>query len=378
MTRLPSRRLTVLLLLIAATTAIVLVSASAAPADPIGSKRAEAQAVLEQVRELDSRLSQAIESFNYANVELGRIDTDLRSNARHLDVAASSLAAAQEHIAARLRALYIEGDTADAVEVILGAESLDDLLNRIDMVQRVGQQDADVVKRVKKFRTEVRERRQRLTAARARQAEVVAERSAQRRWIEGQLAERQRLLASVQDEIARLEAAERRRQARLEAQARARFAAQRAARRATREEATRISAESDPIPVESVLDPSTLPPAKYGGVVGIAMQYLGVPYVWGGSSPAGFDCSGFIMYVFAQVGVQLPHHAASQFNYGVPVSRDQLQPGDLVFFDGLGHNGIYIGGGQFIHSPHTGDVVKISGLYESWYSSRWVGGRRLL
>ena len=68
------------------------------------------------------------------------------------------------------------------------------------------------------------------------------------------------------------------------------------------------------------------------------------------------------MYVYAQIGVSLPHHAADQYGYGVPVSRDQLEPGDLVFFDGLGHVGIYIGGGQFIHSPHTGDVVKISSL----------------
>ena len=62
------------------------------------------------------------------------------------------------------------------------------------------------------------------------------------------------------------------------------------------------------------------PPSRYGGVVGIAMQYLGIPYVWGGASPSGFDCSGFAMYVYAQVGVSLPHHAASQYNYGVPVS----------------------------------------------------------
>ncbi len=336
--------------------------------------------MLEQVRELDSRLSQAIEAFNYANVQLGEIDSDLKSNARHLEVAASSLTAAQSHIAARLRALYIEGDSSDAIEVILGAESLDDLLSRIDMVQRVGEQDADVVKKVRKFRREVKERRSRLSSARIRQAEVVAERSSQRSWIEGQLGERQRLLASVREEVARLEAAERRRQAQLEAQARARFAAQQAAARAIRESANDpvpVEAANDPIPAEAAIDLS-LAPSKYGGVIGIAMQYLGVPYVWGGSSPSGFDCSGFIMYVFAQVGVQLPHHAASQFNYGVPVSRDQLQAGDLVFFDGLGHAGIYMGGGQFIHSPHSGDVVKISSLYDSWYSSKWVGGRRLL
>ena len=95
-----------------------------------------------------------------------------------------------------------------------------------------------------------------------------------------------------------------------------------------------------------------------------------------GSSPStGFDCSGFSMYVFAQVGVSLPHHAASQYQLGVPVPRDQLAPGDLVFFSGLGHMGIYIGGGQFVHAPHTGDVVKISSLSERWGS--YVGARRI-
>ena len=102
------------------------------------------------------------------------------------------------------------------------------------------------------------------------------------------------------------------------------------------------------------------------------MQYLGTPYVYGGASPGGFDCSGFVMYVFNQIGVSLPHNAAAQYGYGMPVSRDQLQPGDLVFFNGLGHVGIYIGGGQMIHSPHTGDVVKISSL-SGWYASTYVG-----
>jgi cell wall-associated NlpC family hydrolase len=105
------------------------------------------------------------------------------------------------------------------------------------------------------------------------------------------------------------------------------------------------------------------------------MQYLGTPYVWGGASPSGFDCSGFVMYVFAQVGVSLPHGVAAQYGMGIPVARSQLQPGDMVAFDGLGHNGIYIGGNQFIHSPHTGDVVKISSM-TGWYASSYVGARR--
>jgi peptidoglycan DL-endopeptidase CwlO len=107
------------------------------------------------------------------------------------------------------------------------------------------------------------------------------------------------------------------------------------------------------------------------------MQYLGVPYSWGGASPStGFDCSGFVMYVYAKMGVSLPHNAAMQYGYGSPVSLSALQPGDLVFFNGLGHVGIYIGGNQFIHSPHTGDVVKISTI-TGWYADTWVGGRRL-
>ncbi len=112
-------------------------------------------------------------------------------------------------------------------------------------------------------------------------------------------------------------------------------------------------------------------------VVATAKRYLGTPYRWGGASPAtGFDCSGFVMYVYAKFGVSLPHNAAAQYGYGRPVSRAQLRPGDLVFFDGLGHDGIYVGGGRFIHSPHTGDVVKISSL-SGWYADTYVGARRL-
>jgi peptidoglycan DL-endopeptidase CwlO len=120
------------------------------------------------------------------------------------------------------------------------------------------------------------------------------------------------------------------------------------------------------------------PPSTHGGVVGVALSQLGTQYVWGGAAPGGFDCSGLVMWAYAQVGVSLPHSTYAQYGMGVPVSRDQLQPGDLVFFDGLGHVGIYIGGDQFVHAPHTGDVVKISSLDEGWYTSTYVGARRIL
>ena len=108
------------------------------------------------------------------------------------------------------------------------------------------------------------------------------------------------------------------------------------------------------------------------------MSELGKPYVWAASGPDSFDCSGLVVYAFGAVGKSLPHSTYALYSMGAPVSQDQLEPGDLVFFDGLGHVGIYIGGGQFVHAPHTGDVVKVSSLSEGWYASSYVGARRIL
>ena len=112
-------------------------------------------------------------------------------------------------------------------------------------------------------------------------------------------------------------------------------------------------------------------------VVDYAKRFRGVRYVYGGSSPrSGFDCSGFVRYVYAHFGVPLAHSSYAQFGRGRRVSRASLRPGDLVFFDGLGHVGIYIGNGRFIHAPHTGTRVRIE-TFTGWYSSRFDGARRL-
>jgi peptidoglycan DL-endopeptidase CwlO len=111
-------------------------------------------------------------------------------------------------------------------------------------------------------------------------------------------------------------------------------------------------------------------------VVRFARRFLGVRYVYGGSSPlTGFDCSGFTRFVYSHFGVALPHYSGAQFSMGRRVSRGHLRPGDLLFFDGVGHVGLYLGGGRFIHAPHTGTRVSVSSL-NGWYSSEYDGARR--
>ena len=365
------------IILLAALAAGLLLAAGSASADPgVPEKQAQAQAIMAELEELDMSLAVTIESYNYANVELDRIDGDLESNARHLVAARKSLNVAQRRISERLRDLYVNGDGDSTLEVLLGSKSLDDIVARLDAIERVSSQDTRILAEVKQFRHEVQTRRANLKDARVEQAQVVAERAAQRQSIEGRLAERQQLLSSVKDEIAQLRAEEARRQAELVAQARVRLEAERLAAQEAFD--TQDQSTYTAVDLGDTLIPAAPPPdgTRASQVIALAMQHLGTPYVWGGSSPStGFDCSGLISYVYAQIGISLPHHAASQYSYGTPVAYEDLQPADLVFFSGLGHMGMYIGGGQFIHAPHTGDVVKIS--YLAGYSS-WVGARRIL
>jgi cell wall-associated NlpC family hydrolase len=112
-------------------------------------------------------------------------------------------------------------------------------------------------------------------------------------------------------------------------------------------------------------------------LVDYAKRFVGTRYTWGGTSPrSGFDCSGFVRFVYGHFGVRLAHSSFAQFGVGRRVGRGSLRPGDLVFFDGLGHVGIYVGNGRFIHAPHTGTRVRIETL-AGWYSSRFDGARRL-
>jgi peptidoglycan DL-endopeptidase CwlO len=363
---------------LAALAAGLLLAVGSATADStIASKQAQAQQVLTKVQELQSSLEQASNAYASAGEQLRQIDGELVTNSKNLVAAKKSLAHAQAVIAMRLRQLYVQGQGDSTLEVLLGSTSLEDIVTRLDAIQRVSHQDSTILKNVKVYRRQVLDTRSRLQDARAKQAQIVQQRAQEKASIQGQISDQNQLLASIKDQITQLRIEEQRHQAELAREARARAAAARAAA-IQAQQAAIVQANTDTASVAPSTGDVNVPAPRYGNVVSIALQYLGVPYVWGGASPStGFDCSGLVMFVFAQVGISLPHNAAAQYSYGTPVSRDQLAPGDLVFFDGLGHVGIYIGNDQFVHAPHTGDVVKISSLDEAWYSSMFVGARRL-
>ena len=110
----------------------------------------------------------------------------------------------------------------------------------------------------------------------------------------------------------------------------------------------------------------------------IALRAVGVPYRWGGASPAGgFDCSGLVYWAYGRLGIELPHSSYALHEMGRPVARSRMKAGDLLFFSGLGHVGIYIGHGRMVHAPHSGTRVQVVRLGKSPYGARLVGIRRV-
>ena len=342
-------------------------SALGAPSNAkIRAKQAEAAAA-------DKKLQDLSDDLELKQTDLQAVDDALNGTRGQISITEDQLAAAQTRLdesqailASRVDAIYRGGET-DFLTVLLGTTDFEDFVTRLDLLNRITTSDAELIAQVSTDRDRVAEARSALLNRESEEVALRAESQAREREVQAAVARQESYVASLSAEIKKLVKQEEERLA---------AAAAELARRA---EAAASHPAGRPSDAGSLGE-------SHPAAVAVAKRYLGVPYLWGGTTPHGFDCSGLVQYCYAQIGISIPRTSRVQFTFGqfIPPSRtDLLEPGDLVFFGYGGdpkqvhHVGMYVGGGVFIHAPGTGDHVKYSSLTDRITTRRdYVGAVR--
>ena len=331
---------------------LTFVFAPLATASPISQKKARLREVQAKLQTVYAKADMAVEKYNQANSQLQTVRQQIKENEHLLKVAEYNLDVAKEQLQTRAQTIYKTRDVG-FVDVLFASSTFDDLVTQLNAMERFGNSDVDTVNAITAYRTDIKDRRIKLDADKKAADKLVAERAAQKDQVLSLQSQLESMTQGIKADIKRLE----------DQQA----AAARAAAAAAAAGATDTSTGNAP---SGNIDPGG---PGHPEVVAIAARYLGVPYVWGGASPSGFDCSGLAMYVYGQIGIGLSHGATDQQRASHPVSISNLQPGDLVFFGGPSyshHVGIYAGGGSMIDAPHSGAVVRYDSI-----GGAWIGGR---
>jgi peptidoglycan DL-endopeptidase CwlO len=313
--------------------------ADAATTPAIRKAKSEAEALQELIDKLDDELGAAAEDYDQAQETLEKTQKQVDKTTKNITKAEQDLQKMRDQLNQRLVNIYKAGKL-NVINVVLGAADFSDLINRVDQWQRIGRQDSDLLDQIKTYKKDVADRKAQLQVDLQQQKQDADKTETAKNKVLSQLQKKEKALKGKEKQIVALQKAEAARQAKLAAEAKAR---------------------------QKFLS------SRPGLVIGTAMKYLNVPYVWAGSSPSGFDCSGLVKFCYAKIGISLPHSSAMMYNYGTHVSRSELKPGDLVFFfNPIHHVGIYIGNGNMINA--TGTHVQIGSVWKSSYH----GATRLL
>ena len=308
--------------------------------------RQEVERARERLDTLNRELSLLVEDYNQAHLRLEAVQERLQDVKAQADRARTTADRATASLNASAALAY--RSVGSQFSVLFDATSLADFSDRLEFIGSMAQADSDLAVQAELARQEARWTAEELQAVVAEHEGVLAELDTQQATIEERVAEARELYETLDRKYHEA------------------LAAQAAAAAAAREAAT--SGGGGTIP------PPPAPNGNVASVLAAAYSMIGLPYQWGGTSPeTGFDCSGFTAWAWSHAGVYLPHSSSAQYSSLPQVAREDLQPGDLLFFySPISHVSIYVGGGRMIHSPHTGSTVSVVSVY--WDS--FVGAAR--
>jgi cell wall-associated NlpC family hydrolase len=333
--------------------------ATPAQADRIGDTRAEANRVWNEIQANGVRLEGVIEKYNGAQLRLNQTLKRIHENDVRLATARVNLKHARHALNISIISAY-KNPQPDPLQAALEARNFGQVLEQFALLDRANSYNASILTDIRDYQKLVDTSQRTLNRERNTRRENVAELKSLRAQIDTSIAADKQRYGGLKLKVRRL--------------IQERRAAEKAASLRVAEQTRQLQAQSDAPPAVAFVagapsadpgaTPTAPPPSTLGeAAVSEALKELGTPYVWGGAAPGGFDCSGLVSWAYAQAGLGgLPHFTGALWASGAHISESELAPGDLVFYNGLNHVGMYIGGGNFVEAPHTGDVVKISSM----------------
>lgn len=352
------------------------------------SARSEANTVNQQILQTSEKVRQAEEELHRVTAELDELNEEIQLNLENLEAAERNLAEKTEEFSQRLRKMYKNGNLG-YIEVLLSAEDISDLLSRNHMLQQIASYDKELIAFIREHRDFIEAKKIELEEQKEKVEEVKAEIESRKSQLEAAQREKEALLARLQMDVATFESRYNQlasssreidgRIASLQSPSRSNTSRENANTSTNTNSNTSTSNNNSSNETASKPAPTPAPAPATNGSLGsriaaTASKFRGYRYVYGGTTPSGFDCSGFTSYVYRQHGISIPRTSGGQASAGKSVGKANMQPGDIIAF--RGHVGIYIGNGNMIHASNPTRGVVIDSVTSGYWANRILSVRR--